>query len=242
VALLAAGAAAESPCDPALEQSATDSLRYTLRGDRCEGRYIQEVGSATLFPVSLTRGVVNYDLAFGEELRVEWPSLPRHKVHLRAYSLRRPPYYRMDTIRPPHHTVYHWPTDILAAFGIVRRDLGVIGWMTRAVGGTEREVLLPLRISQAGRPAPARTCTMILWPGRELSEVYLSLAPVRADGSRGAFIKKGQALEYGYYPAEQGIEFEISGMTAPGIYYLRIGADLASGGVLTSEHWVYHAR
>lgn len=234
------GSAEENPCDPDLEQSATDPLGYKLRGDRCEGRYILEVGSTILFPVSLTAVFEDYDLTSDKDLLVEWAPLPDRNVRLRAHSLRRPPYYRMDTARPSNNTTYNWPTDILSSLEVSHRDLGVIGWMTSPVGGTEQEVFLPLRISQKGSARQSYSYTMILWPGKELTEVYISLAPV-ADGSLGEFIKDGEALEYGYYPAEQGIEFEISGMQAPGVYYLEIGAELESGGVVTIKHWFYHA-
>lgn len=229
------------PCDPDLDQSATDQLGYRLRGDRCEGRYIQEVGSTILFLVSLTEFFEDYDLDSGEDLIVEWTAPADQNIHLRARSLRRPPYYRMDTARPSNSTVYNWPTDLLSSFEISRRDLGVIGWMTSSVGRTEQDVFLPLRISQKGSATQSDTYTMVLWPGKELTEVYISLAPVNANGSLGEFIKDGEALEYGYYPAEQGIEFEISGMQAPGVYYLEINAELESGGGVTIEHWFYHA-
>jgi hypothetical protein len=233
--------AQEDPCDPDLDQSATDQLGYRLRGDRCEGRYIQEVGSTILFPVSLTKFFEDYDLNSGEDLIVEWTVLTDQTVHLRAQSLKYRCYYRMDTIRPPGDTSYRWPTGILAALEMLRKNVGVVGWTSYPVGGTDQDVYLPLQIGQEGNASQSRTYRVVLWPGRELAEVFISLAPVKADGSLGTFIKKGEPLEYGYYPAEQGIEFEISDLETAGVYYLKISTTLSEGGSEVIEHWFYHA-
>ena len=149
--------AQQDPCDPDLEQSVTDQLGYRLRGDRCEGRYIQEVGSTILFAVSLTESFEEYDLTSGKDLIVEWTTPTAHDVHLRAQGLRHRLYYRMDTIRPPEKTSYPWPTDILASLEIPHDDVGVVGWMTYTMSGTERKVYLPLRISQKSTATRSHT-------------------------------------------------------------------------------------
>ncbi|MCP4403807.1 MAG: hypothetical protein GY801_41685 [bacterium] len=234
--------AADPHCDPGLEQSASDNtLGYQLRDDdRCEGRYIRS-GSATLFPVSLTEFFEEYDLESQADLNVEWTAPSGQNVRLRAHGLRSRLYYRMDTARPSDTTSFRWPTRLLSGLDIPRRDLGVIGWMTTPIGKTTQDVFLPLRISQKGTATLSQSYRMILWPGKELTEVYISLATVETDGSIGSFIKDGEALEYGYYPASMGIDVDIDGMEAPGVYYLEIGADLRNGGVVVIKHWFYHA-
>ncbi len=233
--------AEDNPCDPEIEQSTTDQLGYRLRGDRCEGRYIQEVGSTILSAVSLTEAFEEYDLNSGEDLVVEWNAPPGQNIRLRAHGLRQRLYYRMDTTAPSGNTSYRWPIKVLSGLDIPRVDVGVLGWMTYSIGKARQDVFLPLRISQQGSATPSQRYQMILWPGKELTEVYISLAPVKADGSFGSFIMDGKALEYSYYPAEQGIELEISAMETPGVYYLEIGAELKRGGTVTIEHWLYHA-
>ncbi len=186
--------AADPICDPGLTQRITDDLGYQLRGDRCEGLYARDVGGSLLLLVSLTSAFEGYDLNSGENLIVEWNApLGRH-VHLRAYGLRPRLYYRMDTIRPVNNTPYHWPIDLLANFNIPRCDLGVVGWTTSRLGKNERRILLPLHISQQKRAAPSQGYRLILWPGKELAEVYLSIATVNADGSLGRFLKDGYPL------------------------------------------------
>ncbi len=233
--------AQENPCDPDLDQSATDQLGYRLRGERCEGRYIQEVGSTILFPVSLTEFFEDYDLNSDEDLIIEWTVPTNQPVHLRAQGLRQRLYYRMDTVCSSDNPSYRWSTDILAALEISHGDLGITGWISYSVGENNREMYIPLRVRQQGEAKQIGTYQMILWPGKELTEVYISLATVNTDGSPKDFLKDGEALEYGYYPAFQGIEFEISGLEAAGVYYLEIGATLREGGSVITEHWFYHA-
>ena len=232
--------AAENPCDPNLPRPPDDPLGYQLRDDRCEGRYELEVG-APLQIVSLTESFEEYDLKSGEDLIVEW-SVPRdQKVHLRAQGLKPRLYYRMDTVRNSGSTSYRWPTDILRALNISRGDMGVVAWARYSMNGVNRDVYLPLRIRQKQQAIQSKAYQVVLWPGRELEEVFVSVATVKADGSPGNFIKDGEALNYGYYPALRGIEFEVPKPERPGIYYLEIGATLRSGGVVTIENWFYHA-
>jgi hypothetical protein len=233
--------AAENLCDPNLPRPSGDPLGYQLRDDRCEGRYIQEVASTVLITVSLTESFEDYDLNSNEDLIVEWIVPKDQKVHLRAQGLRPRLYYRMDTARNPGSKAYRWPIDILRALSIPRGDIGVVAWARYSMSGVGQDIYLPLRIRQKQQAVQSGAYRIVLWPGKELAEVFVSLATVKADGSPGNFIKDGEALNYGYYPAERGIEFEIPKPEKPGIYYLEIGATLRSGGVVTIENRFYHA-
>jgi hypothetical protein len=73
-----------------------------------------------------------------------------------------------------------------------------------------------------------------------LIEVFVSLAAIGVDGRPVSFLRDGEALEYGYYPAERDITIPITGLEIPGVYYLEIGAPLKGGGVTTVELWFYH--
>jgi hypothetical protein len=237
------GLAKNTPCDSNLKQQASDSLSYRPRQDRCEGRYIQEVASTILVTASLTAVFEDYDLKSGRDLTVAWQVPQKQDVYLRAQGVRYRLFYRMDAVRSAGSASFQWPTDILAALEIPRRDLGVLGWMSYALGGVKREVYLPLRISQQGHAPQARTYHVVLWPGQELTEVFVSLAPMKADGSIGPFLpnQDGRPLKYGYYPAERAIEFDLPAPETPGIYYLEIGATPRKGGIITIPNWFYHA-
>jgi hypothetical protein len=191
----------------------------------------------------LTESFENYDLNSGEDLIIEWTVPKAQRVNLQANGLRSLLYYRMDTVRAPESTSYRWPTDILRSLEISRDALGVIGWARYSMDGVSRDIYLPLRIGQKAKPVRSQTYRVILWPGQELTEVYISLASVTADGSPETFIRDGKPLEYGYYPAQRGIQFDIpkAELEKPGVHYLEIGATLESGGSVTIERWFYHA-
>lgn len=227
-----------NPCDPNLRVAAKDPRSYTFREDRCEGVYLQDI-PITLQIVSLVESFEDYDLQLAQGLNVEWTAPEEQQVNLRAHSLQPGFDYRMDTVRPAGDTNYLWPIDILQTLGITRRDIGVVSWTRHSFNGTDRDVYLPLRISQQRSPEQATQYRIILWSWRELQEVFISLATVSVDGSPSEFIVDGRPLEYGYYPAGRGIEFTIPKPGKAGIYYLEIGATLSKGGVVTIEHWFY---
>src|SRR5262249_51163059 len=99
---------------------------------------------------------------------------------------------------------------------------------------------IPLRISQEAKAIRSGGYKLLLLPGVELTEIFISLASTGASGRPKTFIRDGEALGYGYYPAERGLEIPISGLKEPGIYYMEIGAKLRSGGTSTVELWFYH--
>jgi len=85
---------AANPCDPGLIQDKSNPFGYRLRGDRCEGIYIQEVSGAPLTVASWTESFADYDLASGAALVIEWESPSGKSVHLRAQGMRRRLYFR----------------------------------------------------------------------------------------------------------------------------------------------------
>src|SRR5262245_57769459 len=90
-------AAAQSrACDPLLTQPAASPHGYRLRGDRCEGIYVQEVAGTPLVVASLTDGFAPFDLKTVQHLLLTWSAPADTELHLRALGLRRKLYYRMD--------------------------------------------------------------------------------------------------------------------------------------------------
>jgi hypothetical protein len=228
-------AAQEEHCDPGLERISSP-LGYHLHQERCEGLYVQEVGSEDLVVLSFTEV---FDAAGGRVLRLEWEAPGEAPVRLRAQGVGKR-YYRMDTSRPAGTTSFLWPTDVLSGLGYTRQDFGVVGWTRATVGEVERQVYLPLRVTQGPSSAGPDGYRVVLQPGRELAEVYVSLAEVGEDGEPSRFLKDGDPLGYGFYPARRGVEIPISGLGAPGVYYLEVGARVIGGGVTTVELWFFH--
>lgn len=244
-ALLAAAppAAAEALCDPGLEGSSRSAMAYTLRGDRCEGLYALQVNSRDVRLASLVETFALDPEADGP-LRVTWPAVESATgpVRLRAQSLRPRSYYRMDTAVDPAAGTWLWPTDVLAAVGLLRDEVGVLGWYERAAGdGEPRPVYLPLRIAPGGDAPGAAEYEIALVPDIRLREVFVTLAPVGADGVAGAPIVEKKPLEMGYYPAKQATVFRLPKPAAPGLYELEIVCRLTPSGDATATYWIHHA-
>jgi hypothetical protein len=233
------GSAVAADCDPSLPQVNTP-LGYRDRGDRCEGVYIKEVSSTALTVGSFTEVFEQYDLKSSEPLHVEWDRPPgTSNVHLRAQSLRRRLYYRMDAVEPPEKIPFNWPLNLLASLNIPNADLGIVGLTKYSWGKLERDVYLPLRVSQAGKPSKTGTYKLVVVPGVELTEVFVTLAAAGADGQPKSFLKNSEKLGYGYYPAERGLDIPIAQLNSPGFYYVQLGATLRGGGTSTIELWFY---
>lgn len=238
VGLPAAVAAQPGHCDPGLEQL-SGALGYRLHEDRCEGLYVREVGSADLVVLSFIEVFEEFDASSGRALRVEWEAPGEERVRLRAQGVGKL-HYRMDTRRPTGTSSFRWPSNVLASLRLTREEIGVAGWIRAPVGDTERRVYLPLRISQRQPPTRPGTYVLELVPGRDLAEVYVSLAAVGVDGEPARFLRDGQALGYGYYPAGRKVKIPLSGLGEPGVYYLQAGARVKGGGPTVAEIWFFH--
>jgi len=231
----------KNPCDPNLKQLGENPNGYKLRGDRCEGIYVQPVsGTTALLVASFTESYEDYDPSALGELSIEWSSPTEAPVRLRAYALREKLYYQMDAIVDAGNAAYVWPGDILNALHLSKWDVGLVGFIQYSFGQENRTVYVPLRIRHKDRK-PAIRYQMVLVPGSELTEVFLSLALVGSDGKLQQFLISDRPLRKGYYPAERGISFDLPALTKPGVYYLEIGATTKYGGPITQRVWFYHA-
>lgn len=240
LALLVGPAFGQSPCDPSLPQIADNPHGYRLRGGRCEGIYVKEVGATLLRVVSLTASFDAIDHASGKPLLVQWARpAGGGAVRLRAEGLKRRQYYRMDALPPGDSTSFAWPTEILAAQAIGRQDLGVTALTTMTVGGAPRNVLLPVQIAQTAA-SPEKRYRLLLLPGAELEEVFVSLGAAGPQGRPLKYLKDGEPLRYGYYPADRAIAVPIGDLPAAGVYFVAISARLRSGASATLELWLHH--
>jgi hypothetical protein len=239
--LFATAALAEvNPCDLSLIQPPNNPYGYRLRGDRCEGVYVEQVGGEDLSIVSWTESFQAYDLSSTRPLQIEWDSPDKTEVRLIAHALRRRLYYRMDAISPAGTQSYRWKNDLLASLGINNDELGVLASANLRVGDSTHQVYLPLRIAQSGRPAHASQYDLVVVPGEEASEMYVSITD--ETHSDHALLKKDEPLGYGYYPAGRAVKIPIARPSSPGIYQVEIGATFRSGAVSTTELWFYNPR
>ena len=97
-------------CDRYLPVSRGDPFGYRMRGDRCEGVYIQQVSATPLLVASFGRLDLPDTIPAAGSLLVQWAP-HRGEVRLRAHSLKPRTYYRMDHRQPAGSHSYRWPTD-----------------------------------------------------------------------------------------------------------------------------------
>jgi hypothetical protein len=233
--------AQQGPCDPNLKQVEHNPQGYQLRGDRCEGIYIQPVsGSSALLVASFTESLEDFDPSSIDKLSLEWASLPTTPIRLRAYGLREKLYYQMDTMVPAGKTTYLWPTGVLNALHLSKNDIGVVGFTEYQLGNETRTLYVPLRV-QPKNQKQTPDYQLVLLPGTELDEVFISMAQVGTDGQPHSFLISDRKLGKGYYPAERGISINLPKPTTQGIYYVEIGAIRRDAGPLTQQIWFYHA-
>jgi hypothetical protein len=220
--------AQEGPCDPNLADRGVGTFGYRDRGGRCEGIYRRPVATTVLYMVSLVQSFEEFDPQAGTPLRVHWGEGADGTLRLRAEGVRPELYYRLDAERPAESSHFDWPTDVLSGQRLRRRDLGVLGWVRRPLGGVDRDVYVPLRVTQGEDPARCEPTRMLLWPGVRLDSVTVSVAPVDTSGAQGAWVQRDEEVGLGYYPAQRPIEVTLPSLP-PSTYFIRLVAFRGGG-------------
>jgi hypothetical protein len=226
-------------CDPSLRGQATNPYAYKQRGDRCEGVYAQDVSGAVLQVTSFTLAFEPFDLNRIRDLHLAWTTPVAGPTMLRAQGTRRRLYYRMDAVLGAGTNVYSWPTTVLTALGVRSREVGIVAWTTVQLNGRETTLYLPLRVGDVSSQTMPPMYRVEFVPGSELTEVFVTLAPVDSAGSVGAAVRKATPLGFGFYPAERPVEVPLPELTKSGIYYLEIAARIASGGDTSKAILIY---
>jgi hypothetical protein len=237
-----APAGGDNPCDSRLIPQKGDPLAYGRRGERCEGLYVLEVaGSADLTLVTFSAATPAFTLKGSDRLHLNWPEVPGTlQTRLRAVSLRRQVYYRMDAIRPKGTDSFEWPADVLVNLNLRSTEVGLVGWVQQTVGEKPIDVYVPLRVGTApGTPSKGNYVVQVV-AGAELAEVYVTLAAVAQNGRDEKHIKRDEPLLYGFYPADRPINVPLPGLPAAGLYRVRLGAVLKTGGSANKSFVFYH--
>ncbi len=229
-------------CDPSLAAPANDPLGYRLRGDRCEGRFVKDVGNTTLSLRSLVESVEPLEVLGTRPLHADWTPAPgATDVHLRVQGVKRRLYYRLDAQRPAAAGGYAWPADVLLGLTRSAADIGLLASTRVPVNGALQDVLLPLRVGATPRAGAAYT--LVLVPGAALGEVFVTVDEIGGDGGVRHAVMHDQPLQYGYYPAERGVEIRLPlrSLGERGLVRVRIAAQLEAGGTSTIDAWLFHA-
>ena len=231
-------------CDPNLKGGAESSMTYQMREGRCEGIYAQQVGTVSLDLRSFVEGFGSFDPEKDERLDLTWkpPNGVKGDVRLRAFSLKAPPYYRMDTAQPAAQGSYRWPSDVLASVELGDKDLGVIAWLTLpGPADRAREVYLPLR---AGLPKASNDGYQVTFvPSKKLKKVLVTLREIDERGTviKALFSNKDIGGEFPHFPSKMPTVIPTGKIGPAGYYRLEIKATAASGDFVTSDIDFYHS-
>ncbi|MCI0452371.1 MAG: hypothetical protein L0Z51_08265 [Candidatus Latescibacteria bacterium] len=235
--------AAQSSCDEHLvvRVDPRNELRYRNRGDRCEGLYVEELGGRELEVASFTNHVVPYDIDKDTTISVVWTVPPKGIVRVRGQRLITPPFYRLDAVGKENAGVFTWATRILRALDIEHSMLGVTASTQMQMGKAQHAVYLPVSFG----PGPIDVAgsdnfELILISDYELKSAHVSVARVRDSGDIGAFLSE---KELRTLPTVSGGALRIS-LAAPneaGIYYVEVGAEIASGGSVARQLFFFQA-
>ena len=205
-----------------------DPLGYKVRGERCEGRYLNTSGSY-LHVVSFTQFFESYNPESKKDLTIDWSFPATKPLFIRAVAVAPSLYYRMDTQVTKGDTLYRWPIDILSALKINDKKLGVIAWMNIKLADQIRRVHIPIKISQTKAVNILKSLTVIIQSASPLSETYYSLSEMDLQGRMIRMLVDGKALEHGFYPRMEGIRFTLDERKKQGLYLLEITAVQQSG-------------
>ena len=231
-----------SPCDPKLIPPKADPLAYSRRGERCEGLYVLEVaGRADLSVVGFTASAPLSALKAEDRLHVVWPQVAGDvPIRLRAVSLRRPIYYRMDATPAAGSGRYDWPANLVVKLSLNGSDLGIVGWVQQKVGEKPADVYVPVRVGTSPEPASKPTYVVQVVSGAELMQLNVTVATVGRDGNDEKYLKRDEPLQ-GFYPAGRPISVRLPALPAAGLYRVRLGAILRNGGAANTAFVFYHA-
>jgi hypothetical protein len=236
--------AADVRCAPGVRQVAKDqdALGYRVRGDRCEGRYDYERFAASLRLAGFTESFADYPLDARRSLFAEWSQPAGVPAALEAVALAPRTYYRMDASPQESARSFRWPLDVLAGLGLERSAIGALAKAPLPVGGTIREVLLPLRIGVDQAAPRGKSFTLVLLSGAGLRKIFVTVFPIQPDGTRGSRLVQRELKAPFRYAGGEGIEIVLERPKNPGIYGLEIAAEPDSdrGDIDGLKAWFYN--
>ena len=211
-------------CEPGLRQQPGE-WGYRLRGDRCEGLYEELSAEGTIRPVSLT--MQETVPAFADRHEIWWvnPAV-RSEILLRATSLRRSLFYRMDTITKS--ATYFWSTDVARGVKIEPPQLGFMAATQERVRERQQRVYLPVGLTSRPAAKPGQYRLRAVAPS-ELLDMSIAVSAVTSANSASVIPRRW--LGFPYYPSSPPMSFSIDLSGKPfGVYEVSLTGKLASDG------------
>lgn len=227
-----ASALAQQPCDPELKVRPADPLGYRVRGDRCEGMFVEEV-SGTVRISSLHFTKRDFQPGAGNSVRLAWSLPPAAQVQVRAVSLLPKVFFRMDAVRSGNSTSYIWPTDFVAVVKLKSADIGLLSWAEVQVGGRLQRVYSPVSVQDR-----SGEIEIMLVPEAQLEELYYTLVKLDDKGRSEVAVVTDRPLKLGFYPAGQPVAIRLPVLEPKRVYRLELAARIKSGGAINRDVYV----
>jgi len=157
-------------------------------------------------------------------------------------SLRPRTLYRMDTVLSENTTSFQWPTDVLSNVGLSAGDYGVLGMISYSTMRATERAYIPLRVMKTKDSSSNKKYQVYVYSLAQLTEVYLTLASAKSDGSTDKYIvgddRSGRPLRKGPYLAESKIQVPLPNL-AHGLYNVTIGGYERSGNPVALKFQLY---
>lgn len=239
------GAVQATHCDPDLPVRSDHPQAYRDRGSRCEGIFVKDVaGTSSLVVLAVSERPLPHGTATSkilgpdDKLRIEWAHSERQSATLaiRAVSLKRRIYYRMDRRQNAAISYYDWPTDVLHSVSLNLENLGIAAWLIPGELSTSRRIFLPAYVTGTSRPTDGRI-HLLVRSSENLKELFLAHGEVDSEG-REQPPRHDAPLNRGYYPAGAPIEIQIKRYVSAHKIWVSINAVTSHGRRINSSFWV----
>lgn len=208
---------------------------YQVRGSsRCEGVFASPVAARPLQLVSVTTVVPPGAFASEDVWTLSWCRKEPGVTRIVARHLAEPA-YRMDA--SVSTSQFNWPARVLSLLQINRRDLALLATSVLDVGGFNRRITWPVRLSDS---SSTRYRFVVEMPERPLREFKITMNPVDHQEARTFALERRDLV-----PGKLALELDLqrAGLEE-GIYVADLGAVDADGRPTTSRpfYLAHHPR
>jgi len=204
----------EVTCNKNIKVIENDWLRYKKRGNRCEGRYVQELASTGAFRL-IGYFNIDPDLVFSknDEVIISWSALEA-PVKIEANSVLSPNIpYRMDAIVKNNETTFKLPLWIIKSLGLNRDDVVFLAKTNFKLEYPDSTIFLPIVIKSSKDNDVFGIFKIVIAPSRQYKKITVAFKRLN-DLNTNLYQK---SLAQTYFPPNRPIyiPFELDNINEP---------------------------
>jgi hypothetical protein len=227
-------------CDPELtaRTNPKNRDRYSQRGDRCEGVYLEQVsgtiGDLLIASLTASRTRLSSWPSAGP-LTLRWNPVAESDVHIQAFPIVPRKFFRLDVVKK-FIKAYVWDTSLVEKY-LAPAETGIVAWTSVAVNGAPARLYLPVAFGDVSDLGLYR---LTLISPIDLSEIYLTITSI-VPSEKPVCTRVPQ--KFASYPADQKIEINLPQLPKPGRYRVEVIGDRKDlGSVGTPPFFIEYAR